>query len=478
MCLRKLGRRLWVVAVFLPFVLPSRTLEAVVGEPKETYPEIQRQDLEEFHSQLTREETAEEEVALGEDFMEVLRTKQAALRTESDPEVKEVLQAEIDLLKDQLLQLPKRDRISFELTGDYSYDSNIQRLLPRFEKGDSVFETGQITVFDLSGRKTDLRSELGLKKQWNIHFSEKDFWQFEERLRYRRKYLGKLTQSANSRASRNSEKTIELDENKIRWDIVNQTAVNWAFSKKLSLNLDVEHNKRLFVQEAFDEDSTWQLRIAPSGFWHFTPKSRMNFGYKYGFASGRQDTDDFESHDFRIGYFGQITKKSSASIDISYSYQIPRSTTEADRTRDWTLGAGYIWQMTPKTQMTVEATRSLINSTSDLASGTTAEPTRVIREDQNVVSDNVSLSFNSELKRQITAVLTSTVSHVRQKTLNDGIKESETRQFTFPISLGVIYKLSKWVTFNIRYTFSFRTGDEHADTYRSHLWRANVRIVF
>ena len=44
-------------------------------------------------------------------------------------------------------------------------------------------------LIDLSGKKTDLRLETGVNKQWNIEFPEKDTIQGQEVLRYRRKYF-------------------------------------------------------------------------------------------------------------------------------------------------------------------------------------------------------------------------------------------------------------------------------------------------
>ena len=106
------------------------------------------------------------------------------------------------------------------------------------EKGDSVFNVDSSILLDLSGKKTDFRFDLVYKRQWNIVFSEKDEAQMEERLRFRRKYFKKVSASSNSRIARHNSKSIEIDENKIRWDLDNQLSINFPFSRKLSLNAD------------------------------------------------------------------------------------------------------------------------------------------------------------------------------------------------------------------------------------------------
>jgi len=418
------------------------------------------------------------QLELSDDVVTSLQKKREEMEA-SGGELREVLEDEIEILKAQLLILPKRDRLGLELSGDAKYDSNISRRIPRQEKGDSVLDARSSTLIDLSGKKTDFRFEFGWRKQWNIVFSEKDSWQVEERLRYRRKYFKKISHSSNSRISRHNSKTNEIDENKIRWDFINQMAMNYPFSRKLSLNLDTQSTKRLFRQEAFDQDSGWQATFAPSAFWTITPKSRVQAGYTFGASRTRVKSGDSNSHDIRLGYFGKVSGKSSISLDFAYQHQTPRSRDTAE-VNSVTTGLGYIWQMTPKTQMTSQYTREFRNSTSDLVSGSVDGPNVTTKVDTHFVSDNISFSINSRLLKKLTAILTVSGLHTRTKTFNERNVEgdTETRQFSFPIDISLNYAIRRTIIWSMKYAFAFRTGNEKSDTSRAHTWRTSLRLIF
>lgn len=451
-------------------------LLAVVGEA-ERFDEFEEAALEEFQEALYNEEKLTE-LDEEEDYLEILNMKNEQLKNEEDADIRKVLEEDLEALKSQLLQMPTRDKFQLEINGDYAYDSNISRQVPRSEKGDSVFNAGSTATFDLSGKKTDLRFELAAKRQWNIIFSEKDQLVLEERLRTRRKFFSRLNTSVNSRAARTNTKTIEIDNNKIRYDLNNQMSFNFPFSKKLSLNASFASVKRLFPQEAFDQDSGWQVTASPSAFWSITPKSRVSLGYSFGASRSRIKSGDTNSHDVNIGYFGKITRKSSASINLAYAKQVPRSTDTAE-SRTITIGAGTLWQMSPKTQISVQYIRALQNSTSELASGEVDGTNTVTRVDTHFKNENFSVSFNSRLKRKLSAVLTAAITHTRNKTFSDAVDDSvETRQFSFPLSAAVTYTVRKWMHLNFSYAFNFRTGNEKFDTSRAHTWRAAMRLIF
>lgn len=466
--------------LMLALALISRQGMAYVGRA-ERFDEFKEEDLEEFHDELVHEEKRDQ-IERSDQLQKTLKFRKKEMGA-AEGEEKKVMDEEIQRLQKELLRLPKRDRFRMALEGEAKYDSNIIRERPTQDKGDTVFDAGGNVEFDLSGRKTDLRFEVRGAKQWNIHFSEKDFLDVEERLRFRRKFFKKMTNSFQSRLARHSEKTIEMDDKKIRWDSVQNKTLNYAFSRKLSLNAEFEQTKRLFTTEAFDQDSSWEVTAHPSGFWNFTPKSRMSFGYKFGANRIRSKKGDANAHEIHGGYFGKITKKSSMSLDMSHSRQVPRAL-DTPRGRTITVGLGFIHQITPKSQGTMQFIRQLQNTTSNVDQpATDAAPVgagaQVTKLDTHFVNDSLSFSLNSRLTRKIQAVLTMNASHVRTKAEQvPPAEDLKTRQFTFPLSLGLTYLVNRWATLRLAYTFAFRTGNEKQDTYRSHLWHAALSLNF
>jgi len=444
---------------------------AVVTSP-EKLDEFTKEDLETFHEALMKEERGQQ----AEDDVEAQKNieakKQALADVEGDK--KDAMKKELEELQKELLNLPKRDRVHFGLDGDYTFDSNQARALPGHQKSDSTFNANANVEFDLSGRKTDLRFEVAGGHSWSIFFPEKDYWSMEERLRYRRKYFKKITQSANSRISRNNEKTIEIDDNKIRWDSNQQTSLNWLLTRKLSFNGDFGLTHRVFTQEAFDQDSSWQYTFSPSAFWAVTPKSRLNLGYSFGSNHPRSKSGKTDSHEVHTGYFGQVTRKSSASVDIAYSRQVPKSS-DGSTVNTVTAGLGYIYQMTPKTQGTLQYVRSFQNSTSEVVQGT---DDTTVKNGSYVIVDNLSFSLNSRLTQKLTASLSAGATHTGTKNFEDDKKTSDSGQFSFPFTIAANYLINRWARLRVSYTFSVAVGDEKEDYYRDHMLSTGLNLRF
>lgn len=462
--------QLWAgLGIFVSLYLFSVPAWAVVGQA-ETYDPFKQEDLNEFHNNLTREESARQ--------LSTLQMQKNFQQT-SGQKTEGVDQQLADLQRD-LLTLPKRRRISFEAQGTHTYDSNVIRAVPRQEKDDSLFDTQGAVLFDLSGKKTDLRFEVNGGKHWSVEFPEGDSWTAGERIRYRRRYFKKLQQSFQSAISRHSSKTIEINAPKVRWDSAQNTSYNYPITKKISLNTEFSSNMKTFTQEAFDQDSSWEATASPALFYNFTPKTRFSLGYRLGTNHIRTKSGDSNAHEIHFGYFGKISRKSSASVDISYSHQTPKSTDTAT-VNTYTVGLGYIWQWTGKTQITVQAIRALQNSTSDLVSGSLdgedGAPIATVKNDSRVTNESISASLNSRLSSRLTATSTINFTHSHTSVLKGGSKDSETTQYSFPITLGAIYYLRRWATVSLGYTFTYRTGYEKSDRYRDHLLISGIRFI-
>jgi len=458
--------------VLMLLFLHSKTGYAVVGQA-ERLDEVVEEDLKEFQEALVHEEL-DRELALAEDMATLIKNKKKELE-EVDGDEKKVLEQEIELLEEELLGIPKRKRFKFFIDFGYDYDPNINRDTGD-GKSDTILDGGAGVEVDVSGRKTDLRWEIRSGRQWNIVLSERDFWTAEETLRYRRKYFAKTTHFAQSRVSRTSSKTIEIDDQRIQWQSNQNTSLNYKLTEKLSINGSANVTHRIFTQEAFDEDSGWQVSFSPSFFWNFTPKSRVSLGYSFGASRSRIESGDANSHDFNIGYFGKITSKSSGSMTAGFTHQSPQSI-EGSTVNTVTAGIGHIWQITPKTQMTTQFFRSLSNTTSESVEGTDDTSTRT---DNRFTNDQLTISLNSRLHRKLTATLTVSASHLKTESdqVVDEEDDPETRQFTVPISFKITYTATRWMRLFAGYTYSFRTGNEDSDSFKSNIWDAGANLRF
>ena len=448
---------------------------AIVGQA-ERYDEFKQEDLDEFHDNLVHEEK-KQQFDRADDASRMLRLKQKQFdKTEGVEKV--VFEKDIEQLKKELLSLPKRDRFRFEQDAQYSFDSNINRNPINSEKSDSVLDASDAFLIDLSGKKTDLRLESRAGKQWNIKFPKKDFWLGEERIRYRRKYLKKITHSFQSMIRRHNSKTVEMNDRKVRWDAQQNTSFNYLVSRKFAVNSEFEMVKHLFTTEAFDQDSNWEASAAPSAFWIITPKSRLSAGYRFGANRIRSKTGDANAQEIHLGYFGQVTRKSSGSLDFAFTHQTPRSRDTAT-VNTVTTGVGYVLQLTPKSQMTVQLLRSMQNSTSNtitssdtsassIAAADAAGTDQTAKSTTHFTHDSITLSFNSRLTSKMTGILVLNGSHFSTHVAKGGSKDNETMQISFPISLSVTYFLQRWINMTLGYTFAYRVADEKPDNYRSH----------
>ena len=458
------------------FLSLSKPAQAVVGQAEEYDPFLQ-EALDEFHKSLALEERGRDRV---QESIEALEQKEKELKG-TKGEKKDTLTKEIENLKQQVLRIPKRKRFGFEVNGQQVYESNVERRTIHYEKGDSIFDLNPTILFDLSGRKTDLRFDLAGGKQWNIRFPTKDFWEASERIRYRRKYFKKVSHSINSRIARHSSKTVEVNQTRVRWDSQQVNIFNFSLSRKFSLNNDTSLVHRQFTHENFDQDSSWQFTDAPSLFWNLTPKSRISAGYSFGTSRIRSKAGNANAHEVHLGYFGAVTRKSSISFDLAFSHQTPRSR-ETSKSNTYKTGVGYIFQMTPKTQMTVQLIRSVQDSTSEVvsgsASGSASSSPQVVKTDAHFVNESLSISLNSRLTKKVTAIFTVNGSHFKNKVEKDGDENSESQQWNLPISLSFIYTLREWLTLNTGYTFAYRRGDAKAEEYRSHILKSAIRMVF
>lgn len=470
---------LLTVALFLLNALNPGPVLAVVGQA-EKYDDFEQQKLDEFHYNLTHEEQQKEQ-AKADDMVETLKQKTKEVK-KAKAEEKEILSEEIENLKKQLLQLPKRDRFKMEFDGQQTYDSNINRqVLHEGENNDSIFDASAITLFDLSGKKTDLRFDFSGQKQWNIEYPEKDFWGAQETLRYRRKYFRKVTQAAQSRISRQNSKTVEINSEKVRWSSTQSSISNVAFSRKFSFNSDTSLTHTVFPQEAFDQDSSWESSTAPSFFWQPSSKSRISAGYTVGQNRVRTKVGNSVAHEVHIGYFGQVSRKSSTSIDLSAGYQDPREKSTA-AVKTFNTGIGYIWQITPKSQLTVQLLRSIQNSTSN-AVGTDTDAaagndTQVTKTDAYFTNNSATFALNTRLNSRVKAVLSWNVFVSKSHTEQSGESDADTKQWGFPVSLTLTYFVKRWVTITSGYTYSYRLGNEKTDRNLAHTWKNQVHFSF
>lgn len=449
---------------------------AVVGQA-EQYDPFEQANLDEFHSEVQKEER-QRQLDRAQAMAAVMNPQGGTAAPQAVQGESAMTDKELKELQKELLQVPKRDRWRGGFDGQYKFDSNVKRAGPGYEKSDSIFDELSFSEFDLSGKKTDLRFELRGARQWNIKFSEKDYWYVEEALRYRKKYFKKITHSQQSRIARHSSKTIEMNANKIRYDSNQIMAMNFQMTRRFSTNMEVSHIKRFFTQKAFRNDSDWQFGLHPAAFWLITPKSRIQAGYRFGADRIRTKAGNANSHEIHAGYFGRVTKKSSVSLDLSVSHQSPRCQ-ETPIVNIFTVGVGSIYQLSSKTQLTAQFIRSLQNTSSNLVSGKVDSKDSVVsKSTEFFTNDSLSLTLNSRLTRKLSANLTLNASIMGTQVEKGGDKDNNNTQFSFPSTLEVSYFLHRWIRLAVAYTFSYRTGRLKPDTYREHLWNAKMQVSF
>ena len=457
----------------------SRRAEAVVGQAERFSP-FEQKDLDEFHQNIVNEEQSSQ-FRESDELRAQLKSNQKALKT-AGKEDKAEMSKEVELLKQQLLSLPKRKLFHAEVLGQYQVTSNANGVnISGDRDSDSIFYAEPVGVVDLSGRNTTLNWELGGGKQWNIHFPNKDFWQVHETLRYRRKYFKKIFHSANSTIGRQNAKTVEVENNRVRWDSAQGTAFNYAFSPNLSLNSSFNLVHRYFPQEAFDQDSSWQSVASPSLFWNATPKSRISAGYNLGTSRIRTKTGNTISHEVHGGYFGRITRKSSASLDLAFSHQVPKST-DTGEVNTMTTGIGYIWQMTPKTQLTTQLIRAVQFTTSSVPGDSSSPEDDAVpqKTDSHFTNNSITFTASSRLNQKLLASVSSGFFYLATHTAKEtaASEDSETSQIGIPVGISVTYFVRRWLNLTMRYNYNFKSGDEITDKIRTHVLETIVRLIF
>ena len=447
---------------------------AVVESNAEKLDSFKEQDLIDFQKKLTAEEEKAQIMEADKALKSMDSLKRASKIATAQGDA--LSKTEIEELRKKLLNVQKKDRWRFGFDGDHSYNTNNNGATPQQEKGDSQFNATANTEYNFGGKKTDMGLEVRGTKNWNIIASTNDTWQGEERLRSRRKFFKKTNVNANSRISRNASKTLEIDTNKVRWDGNNQMSTNFSFSRKLAVNLDLANSKRMFLQEAFDQDSGWQATANPSAFWNLTPKSRVSLGYGEGVSRNRLKAGNSDSKDVRIGYFGQVTRKSSASVDLGVAKQ--DSFKASSRSTSVTLGTGYIWQTTAKVQTSVQVTRGFSNTTSESVSGGVEDTAAVTKSDNYAINDNFALSLNYRMASKVSLSLSGGISDSKAKAFTDGGLTSISHIMTFPASMGVNLSLTDWLTTSFTYSFSYKVGNEKTDLSRVHTFASTMGISF
>jgi len=453
--------------------VPTAAL-AVTGQA-ERLDEVKEADLKEFQQALAEEEQRRN-LEKADDIVSTLKRRRRELET-AEGEEKKLIERELEHLEKELLNLPERDRIRFNIDGNVRYDPNIGRDQPSETSSDAILSGEGSVEFDLSLKKTDLRWEFGVGRIWNVKFSRNDFWTANTQIRYRRKMFKKITHSLHSRLSRTSSRTIEIDDDRIRWDMNNSTAFNYQFSPKFSVNMGLSQQKRFFTQEEFDQDSGWGIGLNPAFFWQFSPKSRVSLGYNYSARRDRVETGDANSHDISAGYFGQLTRKSSVSFDVGYTRQNPKSI-EGSTVNSWRTGLGWIYQWTSKTQAAVNLFRSWQNTSSKRVSITSDE---VERSDNSFSNDSLTVNLNSRLTKRLAVTMSTGISHIKtelDRSDEDGDGDGGDRRFTFPNSINFSYLVNRWLRVTAGYAFFYRTGNEKEDLARSHSFNGGFNLIF
>ena len=420
----------------------------------------------------SREIEAERESAM--DAHTLIEEKKKGLEEAGSPEDRKQLKEELDQLKRELLRFPKRDRLSFGGDFDITQDSNVFRRVIRSEDSDTLFQMSPYAEFDLGGRQTDLRAEYRWNRQYNAKFSEgRDTLTQEWILRSGRKIAKKTTLSLNNRLGRQSVRDVSIhDGRQIRWDNSHRASLNHKLNRKLTLNFEADYSRRDFPHENFDQDGDWQLQLDPNVFFQITPKTRLTAGYRLILAQNKTKTNDNTKHEFRVGYTGQITGKSSLSLDFAQTFHDPDSAVVANS--DTTVSsAGYIWQATPKTSIRLFYSNTYAHSVSDSVSGSA-----LLKLTTRTSSDTLSTSVRFRLHRKINTEFSFDGSHSASRTQQTGAANTHSQTWTFPFQAAVDYQVLRWMRLRFAYTFRHQIGNERSDENRSHTWFFGTNLAF
>ena len=458
----------------MSFMSFSSTSFAVVGQA-ERFDRFEELQLDKFQKELLEEEslyTYDQQDSPEARRLRQIREKLKEVQSEAE---EDLLLEEVDTLKRQILNLPKRDRFKMYLDATATQSSNASRLRIGEENSDTTFSASKSMVFDLSGRRTGLGISFGAGRSWSHQFPAQDSSNLSGNINYNRRYFKKLQHSLGSTIQRHKSKTNEIDDDKLRWDADQTTSLNFPLTRKVQLNSTFNLSHRQFTQEAFDQDSSWSFSSTPSGFFLLSPKSRISAGYGFGANRIRSKAGDSNSHDVNIGYFGRITRKSSASLNFTWNLQTPRSV-EASTSKRFNMGVGYVLQLTPKTQVSLQAIRSQQNTTSDPVPTTNSsdvaadadDTTQVAKNETHFVGENLILTFNSRLSKKLKALLILSVGHTKNKQA-DGVNDpQEIEEYQFPLSLELNYQIRRWLKAKFIYAFNYQRAFEEGLSNREH----------
>jgi hypothetical protein len=404
-----------------------------------------------------------------------LETKKMQAESLSD-EQKKALEEERQRFGRALLEGPRKDRLLLGGDFDMTYDSNPLRLPIHHVEGDTLFRLRPFAQIDLSGKKSDVRLEVSVTREYHAKRSEDDAGlTLEGRFRFGRKITKRTLLSLNDRLSMRSERIENppMDDNSLSLENFHRQALNYAFSRKVSLNLESVYTRTDFQHEHFDQDQTISYRLEPSIFYQPTPKTRFSLGTVWGFDRVRTKTSDTNTVEVRFGYFGQLTPKSSVSADIAYGHQDPEAF-EATKTDRIISTMGYVWQATRKTSIRLLYSHNYQTGTSDLP-GTSAFANTTTYDN----SDTLSISLRFRPVRKISTELSFDGNHTRNLTHFNGTKSAERRLWLFPVQVAMDYQLARWVRLRLAYTYTYQVGDERkVDEFRAHTWfiGSNVNI--
>ena len=390
------------------------------------------------------------------------------------------MKQELKEIEKELLQFPKKDRIRMGGDFDFTYEDNVGRLPVHHDEGETIFKLSPFAQLDLSGQRTELRLEYRTRHTYNVKRSEipgNDSFIQEGTVRVGRKILPHTLFSLNERLGRTSTRTAGHDNKKIQWDQSHRAALNYEMSKKFSISLDGSHSRTDFPNESFDENYTRSWTLNPGLFFQMTPKTRLSGNYALTYSRAQTKTSDNTKHEFRVGYFGQLTTKSSASLDVSLSHQVPDSA-DASRSNQIVWSGGYIWQATPKTSFRLLYSTTLSRATTD--SLDTDGPLMFTKTRTDTHSDSLSFSTRWRIHRKITTDFSFDGAHSRNKTnvVEGDSATTKTRQWTLPFQVGLDVELVRWVRLRFTYTFRYRLGDERkTDEFRAHTFFGSANIA-
>lgn len=442
---------MWAVLITALFLMPcARPVQAAIESP------------------LT-----EREKAIGAFVALEEKKRTAGEEATMSPVDKQAQLEQLKALQEELLRFPKKDRFKFGQDTHYTYDTNPNRLPIHQDKEDSTFRINPFAEVDLSGLKTDLRFEYRWNRQYNVKIPASDSFSQEGNLRFSRRILPKTTLSLNSRLTRNSVRSSGKDNKKVSWDMSQRATLNYELNRKINLNLEANYGRTDFINEDFDETSNYNFSLDPNLSLQLTPKSKITLGYRWRFTRIPTESSDATSHEFRAGYSGRLSPKSTISADVAWTRQNPDSA-QAAKSDQFRSSFGYVWQATPKTSIRTLYSNSLEHSISDSISNRA-----LLKKTTHTGSDTLSFSIRVRLHRKLSTEFSFNGTHNRTRTRETGKDNVRTRQFTFPFQFAMDLDLFRWLRMRLTYTYRHRIGDEHkTDQFRAHTFFVGANAAF